>query len=91
MTKIKKTRTGQLKPIPPFKTLEEEASFWDTHSVVDEIDKGTLVGFHQANKSGTITVRFHPRYLQTLKVRASKMGIGPTTLVRMWVMEKLQV
>lgn len=39
-------------PIPPFETIEEEAAFWDSHSVVDAIDKGTLVSFHHARKTG---------------------------------------
>lgn len=87
MIKIKK---GTIEPIQPFKTLEEEANFWDTHSVVDEVNKGTIVGFHQANKTHTITIRFDPKYLQLLKEKAFKLGVGPTTLARMWLMEKMQ-
>lgn len=89
MVKIRKVKKGNVKPVTPFKTLEEEARFWDTHSVVDEINKNTLVGFHQANKTETITIRFDPRYLQALRRQAAQRGVGPTTLARMWVMEKL--
>lgn len=89
MVKIKIAKNGTIKPIPPFKTLEEEARFWDTHSAVDEINKGTTVGFHQANKTQTITIRFEPKKLQSLREKADKMGVGPTTLARMWIMEKL--
>ena len=90
MVKIKIVKTGTIKPTKPFKTLEEEANFWDAHSAVDKIDKGTLVGFHQANKTDTITVRFQPEHLQILREEALQKGIGPTTLVRMWVMEHLR-
>lgn len=90
MVKTTKVKTGNIKPIAPFKTLEEEANFWDSHSAVDKIDKGTLVGFHQANKTDTITVRFQPEHLQILREEALQKGIGPTTLVRMWVMEHLR-
>lgn len=90
MVKIKIVKKGMIKPIKPFKSLEEEADFWDSHSVVDGIDEGTLVGFRQANKTGTITIRFQPKYLQLLRQKAFKMGIGPTTLARMWLMERLQ-
>lgn len=90
MVKIRKAKKGGVKPIPPFKTLDEEAHFWDTHSVLDQIDDGTLVGFQQANKSKIITVRFEPNYLRALREQAFRKGIGPTTLVRMWVMERLQ-
>lgn len=90
MTKIEKAKTGSIKPIPPFKSIEEEAAFWDTHSVVDQIDEGTLVGFHQANKSRTITIRFQPDQLEVLRQEAWERGIGPTTLARMWLLEKLK-
>ncbi|MBI3976902.1 MAG: hypothetical protein HY331_01835 [Chloroflexi bacterium] len=50
MTRIER-RKAAIKPIPPFETVEEEAEFWDSHSAVDEIDEGTLVGFHHARKS----------------------------------------
>lgn len=90
MIKIKKVKSGTVKPIKPFKTLEEEANFWDTHPVVDEITRETLVGFHQANKTDTITIRFDPKYLQLLRQRAFKLGVGPTTLARIWLMEKLR-
>ncbi len=90
MIKTTKVKKGGIKPIAPFKTLEEEANFWDSHSAVDKINKGTLVGFHQANKTDTITVRFQPEHLQVLREEAFEKGIGPTTLVRMWVLEKMK-
>lgn len=89
MTKIVMVKKGTIKPLKPFKTLKEEAEFWDTHSITDDIDEGTLIGFHQANKTGTITIRFQPEHLQALREQAFKKGIGPTTLARMWIMEKL--
>lgn len=88
--KIKNLKKGAIKPMSPFKTLEEEANFWDTHSVVDQINEGTLVGFHQANKTKILTIRFQPKDLQVLRELAFKQGIGPTTLARMWLLEKLR-
>lgn len=89
MTKIRKVKINSTKPIKPFKSIGEEANFWDTHSVVDEINEGTLVGFHQANKTRTITIRFQEEHLRELRNKAFKKGIGPTTLARMWIMEQL--
>jgi len=89
--KIKKVKKGTIKPIPPFKTLEEEANFWDTHSMVDKIDDGTLVGFHSARKSRTLTIRFSDKTLQVLRRHAFNLGVGPTTLARMWLLERLRV
>lgn len=90
MTKVKKVKKGTIKPIKPFKSLDEEADFWDTHSAVDEVNDGTLVGFHQANKTHTITIRFQPESLQKLRDEAFQRGIGPTTLARMWILEQLR-
>lgn len=90
MVKVRQTKKGSIKPMHPFKTLEEEANFWDSHSAVDQINEGTLVGFHQANKTDTITIRFQPEHLQVLREEALEQGIGPTTLARMWILEKLK-
>lgn len=90
MKKIQKVKKRIFKPIKPFKSIDEEANFWDSHSVVDEINDGTLVGFHQANKTHTITIRFEPKHLQVLREKAFQRGIGPTTLARMWILEQLR-
>ena len=90
MKKIQKIKTRTFKPIKPFKTISEEASFWDSHSAIGEINDGTLVGFHQANKTHTITIRFEPKHLQVLREKAFQRGIGPTTLARMWILEQLR-
>lgn len=90
MIKVKQVKKGTIKPMHPFQTLEEEANFWDSHSVLDNIDEGTLVGFHQANKTDTITIRFQPKHLQVLREEAFQKGVGPTTLARMWILEKMK-
>lgn len=90
MVKIKRVKKSTIRPIKPFKTMDEEADFWDSHSAVDDINDGTLVGFHQANKTRTITVRFEPKHLQALREHAFRRGIGPTTLARMWILEHLK-
>lgn len=90
MTKLKRVEKDTIKPIKPFTSIDEEADFWDTHSLVDEINEGTMVGFHQANKTSTITIRFQPEHLQKLRNKAFKRGIGPTTLARMWILEQLK-
>jgi predicted DNA binding CopG/RHH family protein len=89
MTKIERHREA-IEPIPPFKSIEEEAQFWDSHSVVGEIDEGTLVGFHRSRKSGSLTVRLQPDDIQRIREEASQLGVGPTTLVRMWILEHLK-
>lgn len=89
MTRVER-RKESIKPITPFETVGEEAEFWDSHSVVDEIDKGTLVGFHRSRKTGSLTIRFEPEDIQRIREQANYRGIGPTTLARMWILEHLR-
>lgn len=88
--KVKFVNNGTMKPSKPFKSLEEEANFWDTHDGVEVFGKDLKIGFHRANKTDTLTIRFEPECVQVLKEQAFQMGIGPTTLARMWIMEKLK-
>lgn len=87
--KIKIVKNGTIKPAAPFKTLEKEAKYWDAHPTT-KIVKNSIT-FHKANKSDTITIRFEPKHLEAIKSSAHRLGIGPTTLARMWIMEKLQI
>ncbi len=78
--------------IPAFKSREEEAEFWDTHSFADYWHewKPIKVSFAK-NLSDTLNVRFDPQDVAKIRAAAQKKGIGPTTLIRMWVKEHLQV
>jgi predicted DNA binding CopG/RHH family protein len=78
-------------PIPDFKSIEEEAEFWDTHSLADYWDEGKPVKVRFAkNLSQGITIRLDPVTLTKLRELAHKQGIGPTTLARMWILEQLR-
>jgi hypothetical protein len=76
--------------IPEFGSVEEEAEFWDKHDTVDfESEfRPTRVRFAK-NLSQGITVRMDPATLSRLRSIARQKGIGPTTLVRMWILERL--
>ncbi len=87
--KVTFVKKGAMKPIKPFKTLEEEANFWDTHDVVDLLGKDAKWSFHRANKTDTLTIRFEPDDIQKLRDKANHLGIGPTTFARMLIKEKL--
>ena len=77
--------------IPQFKT-KEEAKFFETHSIANfqEELKPIRVRFAK-NLSEGIHVRLDSSTLETLRQKAHKKGIGPTTLVRMWIRERLQM
>lgn len=76
--------------IPAFKSIQEEAKFWDTHSFADYWDEFKTVKVRFAkNLSEGVTVRFDPVTSNKLRVEAHQKGIGPTTLIRMWILERL--
>lgn len=78
------------KPIPPFKTLDEEADFWDTHDT-SLLGKVPLLDLPliEKEKEETMTVRLQKSVKVKLEKIARQKGIGPTTLVRMWIVERL--
>jgi hypothetical protein len=77
--------------IPAFQNIEEEAEFWDTHSVLDFPDEFEYVGFEEprAKKDAPITIRLDHADRARLRAEAEKMGIGPSTLARIWIKERL--
>jgi hypothetical protein len=77
--------------IPEFKNIEEEAEFWDTHSVLDSPDEFEYVGFVplKPKKDAPISIRLDHADRVRLKAEAEKMGIGPSTLARIWIKERL--
>lgn len=84
---VKKRQKDQ---IPEFKSYEEEANFWDTHSLADYQDQLKVVRVKFAkNLSIPLTIRVDEKMLRKLREEAHKKGIGPTTLARMWILERL--
>lgn len=78
------------KPIPKFKSYEEEADFWDTHSPLDygtwkEVKLEVVKPLEHI-----LGVRLDAKTIDRLTEVGSEVGIGPSTLVRMWIMEKLR-
>ncbi len=76
--------------IPAFKTLEEEAAWWDTHDPADYQSglKTVRVRFAK-NLSAGLNIRLDPHSLEQLRSVARRKGIGPTTQARIWIMEHL--
>lgn len=83
-------RTQPARRIPAFASREEEAQFWDTHDTTDYEDEFTPVPVRFAkNLSRGITIRFDDATLAQLREEAHAKGLGPTTLARMWILERL--
>ena len=80
--------------IPKFKTLEEEAAFWDTHSFTDfedELKDVEIVFDLKKPKSETLLVRLQKDMKDKLAGIAERRGLNVSTLSRMWLMERLQI
>jgi predicted DNA binding CopG/RHH family protein len=77
--------------IPEFTSREEEAKWWETHPVADYMDEFEIVDAKFAkNLSEGLTIRLDPETLAKVRSLAKKKGIGPTTLIRMWILEDLE-
>ena len=79
--------------IPDFKNRQEMAEWFDTHDIADYQDEFKTVKVRFAKKlsnlSETLHIRLEPEDVVKLRQEAHKKGIGPTTLVHMWVREHL--
>jgi CopG antitoxin of type II toxin-antitoxin system len=94
MTRQKQERPKTTKSrIPTFKTIEEEAAFWDIHSSEEFAGELTLVEdvkFVKAPSKKALTVRFDEDTFEELSREAREKGIGPSTLARMVILEHLR-
>lgn len=76
--------------VPQFSSHQEEADWFDTHDMGDYQDQFKTVEVRFAkNLSQGITIRLDAPTLGKLRKEAHAKGIGPTTLARMWILERL--
>ena len=78
------------KRIPEFKSDEEAAEFWDTHSFADYIGDTTPiegVTFRLPHLK-QISLRLAPTHIDRLKRIAASKGLGYQTMLRMWITER---
>lgn len=89
---MKKKKNRIISKIPEFTSLEEEAKFWDTHSVTnfeDELEDVDIVVELAKPREETLVLRVQKSTKDALEHVAKKMGITISTLARMWLTEKL--
>ena len=83
----------KLNKIPNFKNLHDEADFWDRSDITNylsELKPVKLKVNFKAVKDENLTIRLQPGLKKTLENTASDMGIQPSSLARMWLIEKLR-
>lgn len=77
--------------VPKFKSEQEESEFWDTHDSMDYLDGTEEVDmtFVDARPRNQVTLWFGSETLCKLESLAQKRGVSYRTMIRAWVMEKL--
>ena len=79
-----------MRKIPKFKTDEEAAKFWETHSFEEHHrdTKEAEIRFVKTPKKA-ITVRLDPDDIKLVEIIAEQKGLSYTSLLRMWIKEHL--
>lgn len=75
--------------IPPMDSIEELASFWDTHDVTDFEEEHEEVREPLFDSPYRLTLRLTPDLLNSLHRLAALKGVDDAELVQEWVIEKL--
>lgn len=86
---MKKTK----KTVPVFETLRDEARFWDTHDVTDYLGEFKIVEGVYATPDETkttMTIRLAPSLKEKIEKLAKSYDISASSLIRMWVVDKLR-
>jgi predicted DNA binding CopG/RHH family protein len=79
----------RIKIPPEFKSREEEANFWDTHDVTDYFDTEHPIKVNYNFPRKVVSLRLDDETSMALRKVAQQKGIGMTTLIRMWLRERL--
>jgi len=73
-----------------FRDRDKEAKFWEENfDTAWKTGKPVKVSFAK-NLSVTLNIRLDPKTLGRVRTRAAQNGLGPTQLIRVWIMEKLK-
>jgi hypothetical protein len=80
--------------IPAFKTIKEEAEFWDTHDITDYLDEMEVASGVYSPREGetktVMTIRVAPSLKEQIEAIARSYDIPASSLVRMWIVEKIR-
>ena len=78
-------------PIPKFATREEEAEFWDTHDFADYWDELRPVNMEGSpNLTSLFQIPLDGESITRICQYANANGVDAATLVRTWILERLQ-
>lgn len=79
--------------IPEFKSIAEEAAFWDTHDTTEFEDEfeDVEVEFEMPLLKRGLTIILDEPYLSQLRELAEQKHSNASTLAREWLIERLEV
>jgi len=90
MPKTKKSKTKKLPDMTDW-SEEEIHEFWKTHDSADYWEETEPVEIKaERPRQRAVSVKLDERDITRLKRIAREKGIGHTTLIRMWIKEKLK-
>ena len=79
--------------LPVFANADEEAAYWEEHSTAphwDGMEPSPIVVEAQRRPTKMISLRLPENYLSAVKRAADQKGIPYQSLMRMWLVERLQ-
>lgn len=83
--------SNKLKKIPKFKLPEQEAEFWESHSVADyqlfpsDVEEILKELKSRAKPKRNVTLRLELELMNRLKKKAKSVGVKYQTFVREWL------
>jgi len=73
-----------------FKSIEEAAEFWDSHSLADYWDLTHPVQFKVNLKRRRYLVALEPQLIKQVDEKAKAKGVSTETLINVWLTEKVK-
>src|SRR5438093_12687484 len=89
---MRKSPARQRKPIPSFRSEQEEREFWETHDTTNYVDwsQGRIVRFPNLKPStATISLRLPTPLLADLKALANKRDVPYQSLLKVFLAERV--
>lgn len=79
----------ELKPIPKFKSYEEEASFWDNNASMEYFDYENPI-IVRGNKTNSFTIKLDNHDREIIRRIADRKRLSSSALVRSWIAANIE-
>ena len=75
--------------LPQTDSIQELATFWDTHDATEFEDELEEVGERVFERNAEITVQLDTGDANAVRAMAKSRGVGDAELIREWVLERI--